>query len=265
MAATILVADALYRVSTLLQDINPQFTRWKERELVIWLNDAQRAIAKYVPFASIRVDSIKLAAGSRQSIASILAASLIPSDGSAAANVRGILLSDIIRNMGTNGATPGTPIRIIPREVQDNIDPTWHVTTGTGFVDHFMYDPRTPKNFYVVPAVSPTVATWVETAYSSEPLDLPIPATDAATLYTPGAVNAATLISIEDIYIDDIVNYTCAHAYLKDAEYADNQALAQMFAGMFTSSLNAYVAAITGQNPNISFLPFSPTLLGAAH
>ena len=46
MAATILVADALYRASTQLQDMKPQFTRWTERELVMWLNDGQRAIAK---------------------------------------------------------------------------------------------------------------------------------------------------------------------------------------------------------------------------
>lgn len=264
MAATLLVADILYRASTLLQDINPQFTRWKERELVIWLNDAQRAIAKYVPFASIRIDSIKLAAGSRQSIDSILAASLIPGDGSTPTNVRGVMLADIIRNMGANGATPGAPIKVIPREVQDNIDPTWHVTPGTGVVDHFMYDPRMPKNFYVVPAVA-AVATWVEMAYSIAPTELPVPATDSATLYTPGAANAATVISIDDLYIDDLVNYVCARAYLKDSEYANNQQLVQMYSGMFTSSLNAYVMAITGENPNISFLPFNPTLLGAAH
>lgn len=262
--ASVLVSEMLYRVSTLLQDIKPQFTRWKERELVLWMNDGQRAISKYVPFAYARVDAIKLVPGSRQSIASIPANRIVPGDGSTAVAMRGVFLNDIIRNMGADGLTPGNAIRVIPRETQDNLDSAWHTRDGAGVVEHFTFDPRQPQIFYAVSPVSQTVGTWVEMSYIALPPELPVPATNLATLYTPGAANENTSISIDDTYLDDLTNYVCARAFMKDSEYAANIASVQMFTQMFVSSLNAHVQMMTGNNPNIAFLPFAPNPIGAA-
>ena len=144
MAAITLVKDVLYQVSVQLHDINPQFNRWTSRELVSWLNDGQRAIAKYVPTSCSRVDAVKLQPGTKQNIDSVTSASIVPGDGSSAVNVQGNALQSVIRNMGVNGQTPGKAIRITDRETLDVNDPNWHtvwvlVDSGKDWVDPVRY------------------------------------------------------------------------------------------------------------------------------
>lgn len=258
MAAQTLVKDALYRVSVLLQDDRPnQFVRWTGKELITWMNDGQLAIAKYLPIACSRIDTIKLVAGTRQSIASIEPTSFISGDGGAQPSqaVIGLSLNDIIRNMGADGSTPGSAIRIIPREVQDNIASDWHKSarSGKGEVEHFVFDERMPRTFYVVPGIG-SVPTWVEIAYVASPIGIPIPSPDS--LY--GVFGSSTaVIGISDVYLDELVNYVVARAYMKDSEYGDPKN-AQLYSQMFVSSINALAQLATGQNPNLSFLPFAP-------
>jgi hypothetical protein len=249
------VKDALFRVSTLLQDIAPQFTRWTERELVTWLNDGQRAIAKYLPASCTRVDAMKLKPGTKQSIELIAAVDIKPGDGSAAEAVYGNFLNDVVRNMGQDGATPGRAVRVVSREVLDSQNPDWHTIAGAGRVDQFVFDPRSPKVFYVTPAVGPT-STWVEISYLANPVEIPNTGTIAAPLYGADG-NSNTAISIDDKYIDDLVNYVLARAYMKDADFASSQPNAAAYTSMFTGSLNAQVQALTGNNPNLSSLPFA--------
>lgn len=251
LGSTILVKDVLFRVSTVLKDMAPsQFVRWTERELIAWLNDAQRAIAKYMPASCTRIDSIKLARGTRQSIAYMATSSVLPTPDSP---VRGIMLLDIIRNMGADGLTPGRPIRIIPRESLDNIDQDWHSTEST-VVEHFSFDPRMPEYFYTSTAVPVSPDVWVEVAYAANPDEVPY---SGAPTYGFLGASMAT-ISVEDRYVDDLVNYIAARAYLKDSEIGSNAAMAQLYATLFMSSLNAQTAILTGVNPNIAFLPFAP-------
>lgn len=261
IGTTMCVRDVLFRVSTLLQDIAAgQFVRWTERELVAWLNDGQRAIAKFMPIASTRLESIRLAPGTRQSIAYLPPASVRQADGAMPSQpVRGILLLDVIRNMGADGATPGAPIRVIPREMLDNTAPAWHSTPADS-VEHFCFDPRLPEHFYVSSAVPAATPVWVEVAYAANPDEIPF----AGTPTYGYAGNSATTIALEDRYADDLVNYVVARAYLKDAESAASQNNAQLYSAMFTASINAQVQALTGQNPNLAFLPFSPQAPAAA-
>ena len=251
MASSILVRDALYRVSSQLHDVSPQFTRWTQRELVSWLNDGQKAIAKYIPSACARVDSVQLKTGTKQSIEVIAASDIIPGDGSAAAQVFGHYLQSVIRNMGANGSTAGRSIRLVDREVLDVNSPDWHSTSGTP-VSQYTFDPRSPKVFYVSPAVPSGQTVWVELSFLSNPVEV------AQTgSYGMDGVDA-TKISIDDKYIDDLVNYILARAYMKDAEFAGNTSLAAAHTQLFTSSINAQVTALTGVNPNLRALPFNP-------
>lgn len=249
------VVDALFRVSTQLQDMAPQFTRWNEKELVTWLNDGQRAIAKYLPASCSRVDAIKLKPGTKQSIELIGAGNILPGDGSPATAVYGNYLNDVVRNMGADGLTPGRAVRVVSREVLDSQNPDWHTITGAGRVEQFVFDPRAPKIFYVTPAVNDT-PTWVEVSYLANPAEIPNTGTKAAPLYGVDSVNPA-VISVDDKYIDDLVNYVLARAYMKDADFASSQPNASAYSGMFTSSLNAQVQALTGNNPNLAALPFA--------
>lgn len=250
MASSTLVKDVLYRVSAQLHDISPQFTRWTQRELVSWLNDGQKAIAKYMPSSCARVDAVKLTPGTKQSIEKILAASIKPGDGGTASDVYGHFLQTVVRNMGSDGLTPGLAIRVVDREVLDANNPSWHSSSGTA-VTQYTFDPRYPKVFYVSPGV-PSGGLWVEISFLANPVDV------ASTGNYGMDGSDSTKISVDDKYVDDLVNYILARAYMKDAEFAANGNLAQAHAGMFTSSINAQVAALTGVNPNLQSLPMNP-------
>lgn len=256
MAASTLVKDVLYRVSVQLHDISPQFTRWTQRELVSALNDGCKAIAKYLPSSCARVDAIKLAPGTKQSLDLILAANILPGDGSNPANVAGNYLQSIVRNMGTNGQTPGNAVRIADREVLDVNAPNWHTATGAA-VSQYMFDPRTPKVFYVYPGVPSNTNVWVEASYLADPVEV-----SAGGNYAMDGTDT-TVIPVDDKYVDDLVNYILARAYMKDAEFANNAAQAAAATQLFTGSLNAQVAAVTGVNPNLRALPMNPTVSAA--
>lgn len=251
MASSILVKDALYRVSSQLHDISPQFTRWTQRELVSWLNDGQKAVAKYMPSSCARVDAIKLTPGTKQSIEAILAANVKPGDGSTPANVYGHYVQSIIRNMGADGAQGGRAVRLVDREVLDVNNPDWH-TSQADKVSQYAFDPRNPKVFYVFPGVAATPAVWVEISYLANPVEI------AVTGDYGMDGSDTTKISVDDKYIDDLVNYVLARAYMKDAEFAGNGQMAQAHTSMFTGSINAQVAALTGVNPNLQSLPLNP-------
>jgi hypothetical protein len=262
MAATILAKDVLYRVSAQLTDAPTsalQFTRWTEKELVHWLNDGQRVIAKYLPPACSRIDAIKLAAGSRQSIETVAALSIKPGDGSAAAITRGKALLDVVRNMGADGLVPGAPISVVSRDVLDRSNPTWHTTTDTA-VSEYVYDPRTPKYFYVCPAAPAAPAVWVEISWLVNPTDV---AYSADTMRIDGA--STTVISIDDQFVDDLVNYILARGHMKEAEVSGNAQLAAAHINLFTSGINAQALALTGVNPNLKMLPMTPSIPAAAN
>lgn len=265
MASTILVKDAIWRVSSLLQDVAPQFVRWPETEIVNWLNDAQLAITKYLPAANSRVDTIKLAPGTRQSIEYINAANCKPGDGSVpSAPILGTQLLDVIRNMGNDGVTPGNSIRLLTdgREVLDSQKPNWHTISGSS-VANYMFDPRTPRYFYISPGAPTGADLWAEIAYTAQPIAIPNNGVPGNELYLFGSANA-TKISVADEHIDDLVNYTCARAFMKNAQFAGNGPNAQAYTAMFLASINAKVAALTGNNPNLQRLPFAPEPIGQA-
>jgi hypothetical protein len=252
----------MWRASVLLQDTVPQFQRHPEHEMVDWMNDIQTAITKFLPSACSRVDSIKLVPGTKQSIQAIPAVNCKPGDGTTPADaVVGTMLLDVIRNMGPDGLTPGRSIRVVPRKQLDTMSPDWHTVASTE-VASFVYDPATPRYFWVTPGVHASTPVWVDAAFTAQPLKIPNTGTTGAELYRIDGGSTQT-ITIADEFIDDIVNGVVARANMKPVEWADaNKASA--FTAMFVSSLNAKVEAITGNNPNLKFLPFAPAPLGAA-
>ncbi len=259
MPTTALVKDVLWRVSVQLLDTAPQFARFSERECVHFLNDAQVAVNKFVPSAAARLDAVKLVPGTRQSIASIPAASCKPADGSTpAVPILGTQFLSPRRNMGTNGTTPGRAIRMVDRDTLDAADPLWHTRTGAA-VKEVVFDPQTPLMFYVSPGVPADTDVWIEQAYNAMPVPIPNTATvDANGVHATGVYgNAQTstqTITVSDEHVDDLVNYVIARCNMKDSKYAD-PAKAVAHANLFTGSINAKVTAMTGVNPNLRYLP----------
>jgi hypothetical protein len=258
MPSTVLVKDVLWRAGVLLMDTSPQWTRYAEQQLCAWLDDAQMALAKFVPSACARIDAIKLAAGSRQSIDKVLSTDIKPGDGSTAATVYGLELLDIVRDMGADGLTVGNVIRRAERAGLDAAVPNWHTLTAT-VASCYHYDPRMPKAFYVSPPLK--AARWVEVAWCVAPKATPFGAVGSELYSISGS--ATTTIQVGDEHADDCVNYIVARANMAPNEWADAQKGAA-FSSAFLNSLNARVAALTGSNPNLRVLPFAPDIGRAA-
>lgn len=264
MAGTIKVKEVLRRVSVLLQDSDPQFVRHPESELVDWLNDAQRAIFTYLPAACSRIDAVRLVPGTLQSIESIPTAYCKPGDGSTpTVPVVGSMLLGVMCNMGADGLTIGNAVRAITdgREVLDTLVPNWHTATATTIVN-WVYDPTTPRQFFVYPGAHASTPVWVRMAFVAQPIEIPNTGTPGSELYASGG-GSTTKISVHDEHLDDLVNYCAARAQMKNAQFSSTSN-AGAFAQMFTGSINAKSVALTGYNPNLQNLPFAPAPMGAA-
>ena len=252
---TVLVRNVLWRASTMLQDANPQFYRHAERDMVDALNDGQVAIAKFLPPACSRIDAVRLAPGTKQSIASIPAAWCKPGDGSTpTAPIIGTGLIELVRNMGADGMTPGRSVRLVSGRTLEEQDRDWHTRTGP-VVKACVYDPMTPRYFWVSPGVPGDTQVWVDMAYTAQPLAIPYTGTEGSPQYA-GAGTSTQTITIADEYADDLVNYVVARMLYKPSEWSDAQK-GDAFAAMFNNSLSAKVQAMTGSNPNIRHLPLA--------
>lgn len=264
MTATVRVRELLWRVSGLLSDTAPQFNRWREDELVNWLNDGQLAIAKYLPAAFSDIYTVKTRPGSVQTIDTIAQADWRKADGTAGDRVLyGVSCQDFLNNMGTDGATPGDALPPpVSRKILDQQRPGWH--TGSGpVVRQVIYDPKLPRQYLIQPPAPAANPPWVRVGLVVRPALVTGAGTPETPVYNYAGSNA-TLISLNDEFVDDLVNYICARAYMKNAEYTADPTKAAQFANLFISQLNGYVAALTGTNPNLKRLPMAPEPIGAA-
>lgn len=256
MALT-LVKEVLWRASSMLQDIAPQFNLHTEREMVDWLNDGQMAMAKYIPSSCSGIFTIKLLAGSLQNLETILATNVKLADGSTPPSpLQVVQLLGLSHNMGADGVTPGNAIPDpVDRRILDLNRPNWHSITGTE-VKQYCYDPRTPRQFYPQPAI-PAGGLWVQASLIVQPIRIPNTGTPGAELYAFSGTSAL-VISVGDESVDDLVNYICARATMKAAEASVDDARSARYTALFVGSINSRVAALTGNNPNLKRLPLAP-------
>lgn len=183
--ATVKVIDLIDRAETVLQDTTN--TRWAQAELLSYLNDAQREIVMQRPDAKVTNATLTCAASSKQTL---------PSGA--------LRLIDIIRN------TNGKAITQIDRKILDVQNPSWHTGSANTVVEHFMYDPADPKNFYVYPV--PANSVQIEIAYSQSTTDITIANYSTST----------DVIGLDDTYSNAILDYMLYRSYQKDSDFAGN-------------------------------------------
>lgn len=189
------VSDVISRVRAILNDEDATGYRWTNAELISWINDSQRVVAVFRPDACPGDAVVTLVAGTKQSI---------PTDG--------FRLLDVMRNIGSDGVTPGRAIRIVNRDLLDSYEPDWHSGTKQSTIKHFMNDERNPTVFHVYP---PAVAnTKVEVLYAKFPVTLTQTTDD---------------LGVTDSYMEFLVNYTLFKSYAKDAEYSNNAQLSSQY------------------------------------
>lgn len=185
--------DIVTRVRNLLNDEDSGNYRWTDAELLRWLNDAQRAIVSLSPDANTVIESVSLASGVKQSLP-----------------VGGVRLYNVMRNMGTNGSTPGSSVSITEMEDLAAFDPSWSSTTASNVVKNFMIDERSPLSYYVYPPVS--TPCYVELMYSKFAADI-ASTSDAMTLW--------------DAYHTPLVDFICYRAYMKESNVSGSRQKAQ--------------------------------------
>ena len=190
---------------TLRDDTN---VHWTETEALSYLSDAQRAAVQIRPEIYPTTQVVALAAGTKQSI---------PNDA--------FSLIDVVRNMGT-GSTPGRAIRSIDRSTLDHADPNWHSATGDAVVQHYTYDIRARREFYVYPP-QPNVPQRVELVYAK----------------TPAEITASSdALSLDDMYEPLLLSYMLHRAYAKQlpmeaARGGANTERSDMYYKMFLEGL----------------------------
>lgn len=178
----ITVTSILTKVQLILQDTTN--VRWTEAELLGWLNDSYKEIINARPDAHSESYTFACTQNSTRQV--------LPSGA--------IRLLDVTYNLSS-----GRAIRLLPRIVLDDTRRAWHTETGAD-IEHWMFDPKLPREFFVYPAPS-APGHQIEIVYSSVPADH----TDAAGDYR-----------LIDSYHNATVDYMLYRAYSKDAEYAAN-------------------------------------------
>ncbi len=211
--ATMKVVDLINRASIILQDTSN--VRFLQDELLKFFNDAQREVVMHRPDANMLNVIMTCVAGSKQSI---------PAGA--------LRLVDVVRNVN------GRAIIQLSRKMLDEQLPDWHETAaGTNGIEHFVYEPADPKNFYLYPKA--TSSHNLEIIYSQSPADISI--SDYAS--------DTTVITVEDVYANAILDYMLYRAYQKDSEFTGNQQKSAMHYQGFSNSLGMKTQADMATTP----------------
>jgi len=212
---TLLASEVIAQASETAQDESNVV--WTTAQALEWLNDAQRTIAIVRPDASSLNHSITLVAGTKQSIT-------------------GLRLLSCIRNMGIDGVTPGRAIRLVERGVKDEFDPDWHTEATSTEVLEYVFDARTPKQFYVSP---------------------PIPASPVVQIEVSEAVNPAAVtavgntITLDDIYAPAMLEWIVYRFFSRDSEENPNIQRAISHFQAFFNVLQAKLQVDMAINPKV--------------
>lgn len=180
--------------STLIDDVrialqDPAGVRWSTPELIGYINRAQSDIHRARPDTTATTKAVALRAGVRQSLPAE-AASLI----------------DIPNN------TDGAAITKVNKVLLDSVERSWRARAPSSSVVHFMHDLRTPRQFEVYPPAAQ--GTRVDMEFSAYPVPV---------VQTQGSLGE---VSLAPQWVPALYHLTLFYAWAKDAEHANNAALA---------------------------------------
>ena len=208
------VVDILDRAGIILQDNTN--VRFPNSELLKFFNDAQKEVVLHRPDATMVNTTFACATGSKQTLPT-----------------QALRLIEVVRNVG------GRAVTQVERRILDETLPNWHETTaGTNKIEHYVYDPADPKNFYVYPKGASGTHS-LEVVYSSAPAEISISNFDTDT----------TVISLDDVYSNCILDYVLYRSYQKDSEFAGNAQRAMMHYQSFANALGVKTQADSATTP----------------
>ena len=174
MATT--VRSILNRAAALLND--EEFVRWEESELLEWLNDGQRAVAKGPSTdAYVLRANVTAVAGTAQTL---------PTNA--------IRLVDVVKNVSNGSAVHQADYATV-----DMLSSTWRAS-ASGVGESYFYDERNPKQFEVYPPQAG--GELLEVVYNAQ----------------PGDATISGNIAISDMYADSLIDYIVYRGLSKDTE-----------------------------------------------
>lgn len=223
--ATTRVIEIIRRVETLLQDTN---VRWPRLELQDWLNEAYLNVLLARPDANALTGVFACAAGSRQSLTTAFPSAL--------------RLLDVPRNLAATSTKRA--VRQISRHVLDDQRPAWHNEAQADSIQHWMFDPRQPKEFFVYPPASANAE--LEVVYTA-----PVGAHNLTENQLDPESGTTDVILLDDLYAGPLVDWVCYRALSKDAEYAANAQRAAAHLATFTSTIGAKNQSDTAVTPTV--------------
>lgn len=204
--ADITVKHVLDLVAETLQD-EDVLRRWDESDLVNWYNHAQREIVSNRPDANPVIDAVKLSAGTSQNI---------PSGG--------VSLIDVLRNMGTDGNTPGDAVIKTTVDIIRAFDLSWNTATASAIINNWMT--ISPTQYYVYPPSDGT--GWIELVFSQVP--------DALVYDGAGAWESA-FISIKENFVNPLMYMILHYAYLRDTDVPEAESRANFYKNLALQGL----------------------------
>lgn len=207
--------DIVSRARLVLQDAAA--TRWGDTELALWINDGCKYIAVQRPDSCAVNQMMALVAGSKQSIAAL--------------TPNGVRLLDVVRTAA------GRAITLADRQELDTYSPTWHADTA-GPTENYVFDNRDPKTFYVWPPAS--AGAQIEVIYSRVPQEIAV------------SDLGSTVLSLDDLYADALLNYVLFRCYAKDAEATHNADLASLYLQACNSALGIKTSADAAASPDLN-------------
>ena len=197
--ASVTVKHLLDLVVDVLQD--EDYDEWDEPRLIDWYNIVVRKVVAAAPQANAVVDAVKLAQGVRQ---------FIPA--------RGIAFIRGIRNMGTDGQTPGAAVIHSSLDVIQAFDLNWSSASAAAAIETVIPDPANPAAFFVSPPADGT--SYLEIEFSQMP--------DPIT-YDDNGDWESELVGVSEGFVDVVLNGVLAKAYERDSDFPGNQQRHMMY------------------------------------
>lgn len=179
--------EILDEVARQLNDVGG--VTWTQVSLFDYINSAQEVIASFRPDASSSITTMKMVAGTKQTLPTTA-----------------LRLLEVIRNMGSAGTTPGRVIRAADHESISLFNSAWHSQGQVVEVKNFAYSEKNPDTFYVDPPSDGT--EFIEISVSVAPTEVNDGLDD---------------LTLKDIYKPHVIQWCMFRAYSIEVDSASSQ------------------------------------------
>lgn len=180
---------------------------WSEPDLVNFYNRSASAVVSLRPDANTVNSVIKLAAGASQTIPS-----------------RGNKLIDVIRNMGTDGETPGVAITATDKQLMGLYEPSWPTATQDDEVRNWAS--VSGRRFVVYPPND-----------GNGHVEIVMAETPPQINHDGGGLWEVALVGVEDEYVNAVFYHMMFLSHSKDGDLPGDENLARHYYGLFQAAL----------------------------